>query len=64
DHLPDLHLPAAVVDYLDAIGSSLLDHAQSAHPVLVHELSDRAQALAAHVHEVLHPVHGSADALI
>ncbi|MFG1246661.1 hypothetical protein [Xanthobacter flavus] len=64
DHLPDLHLPAAVVDYLDAIGSSLLDHAQSAHPVLVHELSDRAQALAAHVHEVLHPAHGSADALI
>ncbi|UDQ87433.1 hypothetical protein LJE71_14065 [Xanthobacter autotrophicus] len=64
DHLPDLHLPTAVVDYLDAIGSSLLDHAQSAHPALVHELSDRAQALAAHVHEVLHPVHGSADALI
>ncbi|MFG1189899.1 hypothetical protein [Xanthobacter flavus] len=64
DHLPDLHLPAAVVDYLDAIGSSLLDHAQSAHPVLVHELSDRVQALAAHVHEVLHPAHGSADALI
>ncbi|WP_024278213.1 VCBS domain-containing protein [Xanthobacter sp. 126] len=64
DHLPDLHLPAAVADYLDAIGSSLLDHAQSAHPALVHELSDRAEALAAHVHDVLHPVHGSADALI
>ncbi len=64
DHLPDLHLPAAVADYLDAIGSSILDHAPSAHPALVHELSDRAAALAAHVHDVLHPVHGSADALI
>ncbi|MCL8382660.1 hypothetical protein [Xanthobacter aminoxidans] len=64
DHLPDLHLPAAVADYLEAIGSSILDHAQSAHPALVHELSDRAAALAAHVHDVLHPVHGSADALI
>lgn len=64
DHLPDLHLPTAVVDYLDAIGSSLLDHAQSAHLALVHELSDRVQPLPAHVHEVLHPVLGSADALI
>lgn len=63
-HMPELHLPAAVADYLDAIGSAILDHAQAEHPALVHELASRAEALAAHVHEVLHPAHGSADALV
>lgn len=62
--LPDLHLPAAVEEYLDAIGASALDHLQAAHPALLHELADRAEVLVAHVHEVLHPAQGHADGLI